>query len=637
MNFPKILTRLELPLLKRELIENSQRKRTYVLRVLMAVVLMLVLLFFYSIEISQARNVLQMIGQGKDLAAVLTVTNLVAIYALLPAMACAAISTEREKQTLALILISRIGPGTLIVEKFLSRLVPMLALLLITSPMLAVSYVLGGLTTASLAAGLLTLLTAAIQVNSAAIFCSVVFRTALEAFWGTYLLLAAMALGPLLLNELQLLPEVSFVGRFGNDQSAGMFVLFLAAGVESLAGAFSLSEVAVTVIPPWCVAALMVFGSRMLIARFGVDAPLDTRLLVGGFSRYWKRLWSGVRWPFHRLVVYLHGIAGVRQPSTVFGPGRTTAERRAFPVSRPVAWRELSISALTNWRLHAVALPSLLFLEFGFLSQEHVSAYAREEVTVFVDIAAFIVALLMMIGVTCRTFASERERQTLDLLLTTPMTNRALLDEKLAAANRLRWVLLFPLLCFGLVHLFAGRVISQEPLSNSTVQYYDDFERIEVSVLSQGWYRESTRYLFGVLTHAFVYLSIVKWTAVYFSLRLNSMMKSLLGTLLSIIVLSVVPIVLCAIPLILTNNSPDEFPLFCFTSPAVILTFNEIHELVNVYRSGIWPPSDYGALLFNLAVYGGLALLLRTVVRRRLSGLLNRRDADLPKERLSPL
>ena len=631
MNLSKVFSRLELPLLKRELIENSQRKRTYILRVLMAVVLMLILLVFYSIEIMQAQTVLGIIGRGRELALVLLITDLVAIYALLPAMACSAISTEREKQTLALILISRIGPGTLVAEKFLSRLVPMLALLMITSPMLAVSYVLGGLSTEALAVCLLTLLTAAVQVNSAAIFCSCLFRTALEAFWGTYLLLAAMALGPLLLHTMDLMPEFVLFSRLGTDQAAGLFVLFLAAGGESVASVSSFSEVAVTTIPPLCMAALMLFTSRMLISQFRIDAPLDSRLLVRKFSHFSRMIWRAARWPFHALVVFLNRIAGISRVSTAFGPGKTAAgARRSLPVSRPVAWRELSISALTNWRMYAVVVPILLFFEFCVLQQEPMSTYARDEVTVFVDIAAVIVALLLMIGVTCRTFASERERQTLDLLLTTPLTNREILDEKLAAANRLRWLLLVPLLCFGIVHLFAGQVISWQSPRNSTQYVDDNFERIEVAVLSSVWLRECVRSLFGMLTHAFVYLTIAKWTAVYFSLRLNSIMKSLLGTLLSLIVLCVVPIVLCAIPLILTDVEPAAFPPFFFLSPIVIPVFNEFHDFTVVYRSRIWPASAYSVLLFNLLIYGGLALLLRMFVRRRLPWLLNRRDADAP-------
>lgn len=398
----------------------------------------------------------------------------------------------------------------------------------------------------------------------------------------------------------------------------------------------SFSEVAITTAPPLCMAALMVFCSRMLIARFRVDAPLDTRTLVRGFSRFGRIFWRAGRWPFHALVVFLHRIVGIRQSSTIFGPGTTaTGSRRAFPVSQPVAWRELSISALTNWRMYAVVLPILLFLEFWRLSMDDMSTYGREEVTVFVDIGAFIVALLMMIGVTCRTFASERERQTLDLLLTTPITNREILDEKLAAANRLRWLLLVPLVCFGIVHLFAGQV-SVIQVTGEHVGGYS-FSSHEAMLLSTDWYRAGCRYLFGVLAHAFVYLTIVKWTAVYFSLRLNSMMKSLLGTLLSLIVLCVVPIVVCAIPLILTDVQPDVFPPFFFMSPIFILVFNELHDLTEVYRSRIWPASDYSVLLFNLLIYTGLALVLRTFVRRRLPRLLNRRDEDARTHPLSSL
>ena len=117
MNLPQIPAWLELPLLKRELIENSHRKRTYVLRILVALIFMLIMLLFYSAEVARHTSVLQIMGQGRAVATILLVSNLVAIYVLLPAMACSAISSEREKQTLSLILITRITPGGLIVEK----------------------------------------------------------------------------------------------------------------------------------------------------------------------------------------------------------------------------------------------------------------------------------------------------------------------------------------------------------------------------------------------------------------------------------------------------------------------------------------------------------------------------------------
>jgi uncharacterized membrane protein len=72
----------------------------------------------------------------------------------------------------------------------------MLALMLITLPMLSIAYLLGGLRLEAVFAALIGLFTAAVQVNSAAIMCSALFRTALEAFWATYLLFAIMGLGP---------------------------------------------------------------------------------------------------------------------------------------------------------------------------------------------------------------------------------------------------------------------------------------------------------------------------------------------------------------------------------------------------------------------------------------------------------
>ncbi|MFN5585347.1 MAG: hypothetical protein ACK5DR_08610 [Planctomyces sp.] len=88
----------ELPLLRRELSELSARRRTYVIRVLGAVVIV---------------------------AGVITM--------------------EKERKTLGLLFVTRLSPRVIVLEKPGSRLLPMLTLLLITFPMLAFAYSLGGL------------------------------------------------------------------------------------------------------------------------------------------------------------------------------------------------------------------------------------------------------------------------------------------------------------------------------------------------------------------------------------------------------------------------------------------------------------------------------------------------------------
>ena len=139
---------------------------------------------------------------------------------------------------------------------------------------------------------------------------------------------------------------------------------------------------------------------------------------------------------------------------------------------------------------------------------------------------SFIISLLMVVGVTCRTFSSERERQTLDLLLTTPLTNSELLKEKLSAANRTILFLMVPILVAGMTHLMIGdmRFFDQ---SQSNGNYYP---YRTVHILEAAWWSGSIRYLFGLVTHAILYMSLAKWIATFFSLQLNSQMKAMIGS-----------------------------------------------------------------------------------------------------------
>ena len=620
MHLPQIPAWLELPLLKRELIENSHKKRTYVLRVLVALIFMLVMLMFYSEQVARHTNVLQIMGQGRVLAIILLVSNLVAVYVLLPAMACSAISSERERQTLSLILITRITPGGLIVEKFLSRLVPMIALMLITCPMLSMAYLLGGLRLESVFAALLGLFTAAVQVNSAAIMCSALFRTALEAFWATYLILAVMGLGPLFMNELGLLPDVNWIKAVGNDALAGMFVLFLLMSVGAIEGFASIKDVVFTAIPPLTVAAIMLVISRFAVSHGQQDAPLSFQTFATFGRRSASLVFRVVTFPVRRLSQLISGTA-CEESRTLSDDAKPP---RAFPSLLPVAWRERQISALSGWRLHTTLLCGVMLFEWVWLMSE---SHNHEDICVIFDIGLFIVSLLMVIGVTCRTFASERERQTLDLLLTTPMTNRELLNEKLSAANRTAMFLLVPIFFTAFTHLMFGTIRVSDLYS--TAGYPPGYPNRVVSIFETAWWHAELRYLFGLFTHAVLYMILVKWIAVYFSLRFNSQMKAMFGTILSIFGLCIIPAMLCLVPLFLLGTDPDQgdLPIWYLTSPAFIFGFNETNEFYHLFRGSWWPRSEYFTLLANLAIYGTLTLLVRISVIWELPVLLNRRDS----------
>lgn len=80
--------------------------------------------------------------------------------------------------------------------------------------------------------------------------------------------------------------------------------------------------------------------------------------------------------------------------------------------------------------------------------------HQAEEICLMPDAAVLLLGPMMIAGTGCRTFAVERSRETLDVLLTTPIGNRDLLNQKLSAMNRIRWFILSAILVTGLIHLF---------------------------------------------------------------------------------------------------------------------------------------------------------------------------------------
>ena len=130
-------------------------------------------------------------------------------------------------------------------------------------------------------------------------------------------------------------------------------------------------------------------------------------------------------------------------------------------------------------------------------------------------------------------------------------------------------------------------------------------------------------------------MSLAKWIAAFFSLQLNSQMKAMIGTIISILALCIVPPMLTALPLIFAGTNPERagFQIWFLTSPAFVFVFNEVHDFSALTRNGWWPRSEYFTLLANLFIYGSLTLILRAFVLWRLPVMLNREDNYRPIER----
>lgn len=605
MILKRILSLLEMPLIKRELIELAQRKRTYVLRTVCLIIFALIFLTAYASATYRAVNMMNMLGQGREMTAILFVTLMVTIYALAPAMACGAITTEKEKQTLGLLLISKLSPFGIVVEKILSRMLPLMSLVIVASPLFAICYLFGGVTSTDSILGVALLLFVVLQITAVAIFCSALLESGIAAFWMTYAILALMYFALPILTELDVLPRLDFLAGISDEE----FMLFpgylLAMFVDGGA--------------TWWQTILMIAPSIVVTLCF----PIAARFALVWFSfgsafSFQSRLFA----KFRQLLQWVLGPFRSRNRGDISDSLKGERKATSFPDDTPIHWRESRRGFANKLWVQCAAVFGLFLFEGWAL---YGSRY-DDDIAVLFSIVLLIIAMLLVMSFTCRLFAKERERQTLDSLLVAPLSNREILRQKVKGVNRLILVLLGVVLMTGFYNVFAVRMNHSTLTAtfDTSYGYYGSDKR--VYPMSFAWFVASAVFLTCALGNAFIYMHIVKWTAVYFGLKMNTQMKAMMSSLIAILCLCFVPMLIGVLCLVGLDSDPSDFPPWFFSSPVIVTALNEFHDLNEMYRNSAMPASDVFVISLNFCVYGGLVLIARSYVLTRLESLLDRRD-----------
>lgn len=600
---------MELPLLKRELLELAQRRRTYGLRCLVWLVFGIVFLVAWLNVTRHSAGMQQVLGRGNDISTALFVTLMMTIYALNPAMACSAMTSEKEKQTLGLMILSRLTPGGIVAEKISSRMLPLLSLLLVSTPMFAVAYLFGGVTFTDTLTCLCILLCTILQVTTVAVFCSALLETGFAAFWATYVVLLGIYFALPIMEEFGLI-RIDFGGM--PDQELLLFPGYLMALVVDIK---TDNGVVMLMMTP----TLIITGAFAMAARFAV-----AKYSFGGAFSFVRQIERARR----RLIVRLRerrrnapgiDVSADQDLRSVSDLHTDLLSEKALAANRPVAWRQIHGSV---WGRRKIQVGVILGLFFGHLFCLMVWHRDTEEVSAFFSLGGLIVAVLLVTGLSCRLFAMERERQTLDTLLTAPLTNRELLLQKLDGVNRLILLLLVPVLLYAILSLLAADVrwYSGEPV-----------RRLWRTVRpgTPEWFQVAGHFLPCAVGCAVVNLHLAKWIAVYWGLKLNTQMKALQASIVCLLVLGFVPMLLTAAGMEVLNTNPDRFPLFVFSSPMLVPTLNQFHELYFIFRNSWFPKSEILIILINLVLYGSLLLVVRAFVLSRVSGLLQRPETPV--------
>ncbi|MEM7395663.1 MAG: ABC transporter permease subunit, partial [Verrucomicrobiota bacterium] len=191
-----------LPLFRKELVEQSARKRTYVIRSVYAVLIFfLFYMFFLEIWRNGQFNPLNVIGEGRNIFIFIVMVQFIGIYLFMPALMSGVLTYEKEKGSLNLLFMTKLRPGEILLEKFLSRLLPMITFLLLSLPLMSIAYSLGGVSAELMKYSSIMLFLCAFQIGALALMFSAWCRTTTGALVLSYLFMVAYALITIFLGE----------------------------------------------------------------------------------------------------------------------------------------------------------------------------------------------------------------------------------------------------------------------------------------------------------------------------------------------------------------------------------------------------------------------------------------------------
>lgn len=593
---------LGLPLLAKELIEQAARRRTYVVRTIYAVLFFFIAgLQLISLSGFISRDPLQVLGQGRQVFSFLVGLQFAGIYLFMPAITCGVLTAEKERNSLGLLFLTRLGPWTILFEKLAGRLLTMFSFLLLSVPMLAFAYAMGGVSPESLWLAVWYLGLSVLQVGALALACSAYFRTTPSALIGCYVLGMAMFFGPPLLQAFELV-------RFD----------FL---VDTIAMLFGFPDLIIGDRPS---VSMYLFGPYVffvaeylaMVQALAVGIPIVGTIFVWlGLARFFVvRRAFAQRQPslnsLWRKVDRLFPNSDKDRPPAAAARGTT---HTLLPDDEPVAWRETTKKPIGSWRylvfiLAAVELPLLgmCFLSTGL-------DYPLLMLSMLL-ILLWIIAALVVTVTSANLIAGERARQTLDLLLTTPMSGRELVEQKFRGVMQLIAVLAVPFMTLFLVQTaWREDLVHVGPSST-----HNSFADAGGAAL----------YLVCSILTVCVYLPLAAWMSMLIGLKVHSQNKAIVGSLAAVLLWGAFPF-MAAMPCVIVVDAFGTVPIDADARETIFFVFLLSPTwMIPVNEYGVWDELEIDApllqVVLHFALQGGLLLAIHRYCLNAADRLLGR-------------
>jgi len=190
------------PVLDRELRQRSRSRRTVVMISLFLLMLVGVMFVVYEATTNNSQFNFDpfaalTVRVGRNMFEWVLAAELIFLLFIVPGVSANAISGERDRQTLAPLQVTLVGPIGLFMGKVLASTAFIFMLLMASLPILAVPFLVGGIALSSVLLSMFTLMSIGFLIAVIGVSCSAIFKRTQTATLAAYGCVLALVIGTL--------------------------------------------------------------------------------------------------------------------------------------------------------------------------------------------------------------------------------------------------------------------------------------------------------------------------------------------------------------------------------------------------------------------------------------------------------
>ena len=398
------------PVFSKEMVTLARRKRHFLARAFLLGALLITIAVGWTVGTRRLRysGFADLSSLGHSLFETFAWTQLWIVVLLMPALTAPVIAAEKDRDTLGLLLMSNLRRHNILLDKLLSRMVLVIFLLLSGLPLFLVLLAFGGITFGHISVAYMAIFATMFFCSGIGLLFSTLMNRMYSALTASYMAIAAYVFGLILLDTTSRrhLFDIDYFLPLNLNSSCMEETLFF----------LGLS--------------LVVFAACLLISIVLLPRLTESR------KRHWlKRL-------FHRLNSFFERINFT---------GITVLDDNRALKKNAILWKEANKSFFgsstfiirAGYTMIALSLITLAFIPNW------------EAATGVVAFFAMVILLMIAVIASATAFASERDRDSFEVMMASPLTARSIVMAKFAGVMKKT----VPVLICAVIWFIAARMV----------------------------------------------------------------------------------------------------------------------------------------------------------------------------------